>query len=242
MFSRNEKNNTMRGLLFIAYFLTCSCNAQDHNIKITINSKNKYYFNKEKLTAISSKKDSVSFTYRDSLILKIEKHKAGKLISEANFVYDVNNRISDDFVFSEDYYDYFEKFYTRVPFTNKYKLLDRDFVYIDAVLDQDSKKYYSNKKEATKIFEFNLNKNVRMLNAKFSPFAYGTILKKIKLYVVNNFLVELDATLVEEPNGEIIYYKKNYEYDKEGRLSSSKTINVISGEIEDQDKIEYKEW
>ncbi|OMQ11278.1 hypothetical protein BXU01_13235 [[Flexibacter] sp. ATCC 35103] len=230
----------MRGLLFIAYFLTCSCNAQDHNIKITINNKNNYYFDKEKLMAVvSSKKDSVSFTYRDSLILKIEKHKTGRLISYVNFVYDVNNNISDNFIFPEDYYDYFEKFYARVLYTNKYKLLDRDFVYIDAVLDQEKKKYYS---KETKIFEFNLDKNVRMLNAKFSPFAYGTILKKIKLYVVNNFLVELDAMLVEEPNGEIIYYKKHYEYDKEGRLSSSKTINVISGEIEDQDKIEYKAW
>ncbi|WP_123774037.1 hypothetical protein [[Flexibacter] sp. ATCC 35103] len=191
------------------------------------------------MAVVSSKKDSVSFTYRDSLILKIEKHKTGRLISYVNFVYDVNNNISDNFIFPEDYYDYFEKFYARVLYTNKYKLLDRDFVYIDAVLDQEKKKYYS---KETKIFEFNLDKNVRMLNAKFSPFAYGTILKKIKLYVVNNFLVELDAMLVEEPNGEIIYYKKHYEYDKEGRLSSSKTINVISGEIEDQDKIEYKAW
>lgn len=220
------------------------CKAQDSShVIVKLNNRNNYYFDKEKLMSIvSSKNDSISFTYRDSLILKIEKYKTGKLISYVNFVYDVNNNISDNFIFPEDYYDYFEKFYTRVPYTNKYKLLDRDFVYIDAVLDQDRKKYYSNKKEATKIFEFNLDKNVRMLNAKFSPFAYGTILKKIKLYVVNNFLVELDATLVEEPNGEIIYYKKHYEYDKEGRLSSSKTINVISGEIEDQDKIEYKEW
>ncbi|OXE97410.1 hypothetical protein B0A64_23370 [Flavobacterium araucananum] len=195
------------------------------------------------MAVTSSKNDSVSFKYRDTLLIKVEKYKSHKLISEADFIYDSNNKISDDYTFSEDYYNYYEKIYTRIPYENKYKLLDRDFVYIDAVLDevQDWKKYSTNNKK-TKTFEFKLNKNVRMLNAKFSPFIYGTIIKNLKLYVVDNFLVEIDATLIEEPNGETLFYKKYYQYDKVGRLSSSKTVNILSGELEDQDKIEYREW
>jgi hypothetical protein len=81
-----------------------------------------------------------------------------------------------------------------------------------------------------------------MLNAKFSPFVYGTIIKKLKLYVMNNFLVQIDATLLEEPGGETVRYKKSYKYDKAGRLSSSKTVNIISGKTEDQNIIEYKGW
>ena len=176
-------------------------------------------------------------------MLKIEKYKVSKLVSEDNLVYDSNNKISDDYTFSGDYYDYYEKFYTRIPYKNKYKLLDRDFVYIDTVLEEihDWKKYCNNKKQK-KIFEFKLDQNVRMLNAKFSPFIYGTILKNLKLYVANNYLVEIEAILSEEPDGENIFYKKYYEYDKIGRLISSKTINISSGEIEDQEKIEYRKW
>lgn len=232
----------MKIFLLITYFLTNSCTAQDHNIKVIINNRNNYYYNNEELMAlVTSKKDSISFKYKDSLIIKIEKYNVGKLISEANLVYDKSNKIPDNFVFTEDYYDYYEKFYTRVPYMNKYKLLDRDFVYIDAILDQDREKYNSNNK-TSKIFEFKLDKNVQMLSAKFSPFVYGTVLKNLKLYVVNNFLVELDATFIEDIDEKIINYKKYYEYDKESRLRSSKTINITSGEIEDRDEIEYNDW
>lgn len=239
------KNNQMKKLLVITFFLMfMSCYAQEiNNVVVTINNRGDYYFKKENLIAIAfSENDSISFKYKDTLLLKVEKYQAGKLISEANFIYDSNNKVPDDYVFLEDYYDYYEKFYTRVPYTNKYKLLDRDFVYIDTVLDEieDWGKYYS--KKTAKIFEFKLDRNVRMLNAKFSPFVYGTILKNLKLYVVDDFLVEIDAVLIEEPDGETIYYKKYYEYDKLGRLSSSKTVNAISGVIEDQSKIEYREW
>lgn len=231
--------------LIVFFFMFISCNAQVYNnVIVTINNRDNYYFEKEKLMAIVlSKNDSILLKYKDTLLLKVEKYKTGKLISEANFIYDLKGKISEDYLFTEDYYDYYEKFNTRVPYYNKYKLLDRDFVYIDAVLDEikDWKKYCTNKK-ATKTFEFKLNKNVRMLNAKFSPFIYGTILKNLKLYVADNFLIEVDAVLIEEPDGETMYYKKYYEYDKVGRLISSKTVNVISGQIEDQDKIEYREW
>ncbi|AYN03083.1 hypothetical protein EAG11_02020 [Flavobacterium sp. 140616W15] len=243
---KKSKNKQMNKLFLIGFlFIFMSCKAQDsNNVIITINSKNNYYFKKEKLTAIAlSKNDSISFKYKDTLLLKVEKYKMNKLISQANFIYDSNNKISNDYIFSEDYYDYYEKFHTRIPYKNEYKLLDRDFVYIDTVLDQieDWKKYCNNKSEK-KIFEFKLNENVRMLNAKFSPFVYGTILKNLKLYVTDNLLIEIDAILIEEPNGEKIYYKKYFEYDKEGRLSSSKTVNATSGKIESQDKIEYRKW
>lgn len=236
----------MKKLIFNLYFfIFISCSSQKgDNVIVTINNKGNFYFKNDKLMAITSfKNDSISFKYKDTLLLKIEKYKADKLINEASFIYDLNNKISDDYIFPEDYYNYYEKFYTRIPYKNKYKLLDRDFVYIDTILDevQDWKKYSNNKKKI-EIFEFNLNENVRMLNAKFSPFIYGTTLKKLKLYVVDNFLIEMDANLIEEPGGEIIYYKKYYKYDKAGRLSSCKTINSLSGEIEDEDKIDYKEW
>ena len=231
--------------LIVFFFMFISCSSQDgNNVRVTINNISNYYFKKEKLMAITSaKNDSVSFKYKDTLLLKIEKYKVSKLFSEANLVYDPNNKISDDYTFSEDYYDYYEKFHTRIPYKNKYKLLDLDFVYIDNVLDEipDWKKYCNDKK-SIKVFEFKLSKNVRMLNAKFSPFAYGTIIKNLKLYVVNNFLVQIDATLLEEPGGETVRYKKSYKYDKAGRLSSSKTVNIISGKIEDQNKIQYREW
>ncbi|WKL48599.1 hypothetical protein Q1W71_02200 [Flavobacterium pectinovorum] len=237
----------MKKLLVIAIFLMlidCS-NAQDkNNVIVTINNKDKYFFKEENLMAVvSSKSDSIRFKYKDTLLLKVEKYKVGKLISEANFIYDSNNKIADNYIFQEDYYDYYEKFYTRIPYKNKYKLLDLDFVYIDNVLDEipDWKKYCNDKK-STKVFEFKLSKNVRMLNAKFSPFAYGTIIKNLKLYVVDNFLVQIDVTLLEEPDGETVRYKKTYKYDKAGRLSSSKTVNIISGKIEDQNKIQYREW
>ncbi|WP_456311933.1 hypothetical protein [Pseudomonas shirazensis] len=231
--------------LIVFFFMFISCSPQDNNnVIVTINNISNYYFKKEKLIAITSaKNDSISFKYKDTLLLKIEKYKVSKLVSEANLVYDPNNKISDDYTFSEDYYDYYEKFYTRIPYKNKYKLLDRDFVYIDTVLEEihDWKKY-CNKKKQKKIFEFKLDQNVRMLNAKFSPFIYGTILKNLKLYVENNYLIEIEAILSEEPDGENIYYKKHYEYDKTGRLISSKTINISSGEIEDEEKIEYRKW
>lgn len=229
----------------IFFMLIGCCSAQNrNNIIITINNRNKYYFKNENLIArTSSKNDSICFKYKDTILINVQKYKAHKLISEANFIYDPNNKIADNYIFPEDYYDYYEKFYTRIPYKNKYKLLDQDFIYIDAVLDEipDWKKYYNTKK-TTKVFEFKLSKNVRMLNAKFSPFIYGTTIKDLKLYVVNNFLIEIDATFLEEPGGETIQYKKKYKYDKAGRLSSSETINVISGEIENQNKIEYKEW
>ncbi|MBF4516161.1 hypothetical protein IRZ71_07405 [Flavobacterium sp. ANB] len=231
--------------LIIFLFMFISCSPQDcNNVVVTINNTGNYYFKKEKLMAITSaKNDSISLKYKDTLLIKVEKYKVGKLVSEANFLYDSNNKISDDYIFSEDYHDYFEKFYTRIPYKNKYKLLDRDFVYIDNVLDevQDWKKYCNDKKEI-EIFEFKLDENVRMLNAKFSPFIYGTMLKNIKLHVANNFLVEIEAILIEEPDGETIYYKRYYDYDKTGRLISSKTINSNSGQIEDQEKIEYRKW
>lgn len=231
--------------LIIFLFTSIGCSSQyENNVIVTINTKQKYYFKKEKLVAITlSKKDSISFKYKDTLLLKVEKYEESKLKSEANFIYDSNNKIKDSYIFLEDYYDYYEKFYTKIPYKNKYKLLDRDFVYIDSILDEvkDWKKY-SNNKKTTKIFEFKLDKNVRMLNAKFSPFIYGTVLKNLKLHVKNNFLVEIDAVLIEKPDGETMYYKKYFEYDKAGRLSSSKTINFISGEIEDRQKIEYKSW
>lgn len=231
--------------VILIFFMLIGCNAQDkNNVIVTINNRDKYFFKKENLMAIvSSKSDSIAFKYKDTLLLKAEKYRVGKLVSEANFIYDSNNKIADNYIFQEDYYDYYEKFHTSIPYKNHYKLLDRDFVFIDTILDEipDWKKY-SNDKKSTKVFEFKLSKNVRMLNAKFSPFVYGTVIKKLKIYVANNFLVGMDASLQEEPVGETVHYKKSYKYDKAGRLSSSKTVNIISGEIEEQNKIEYKQW
>ncbi|MFH7019246.1 hypothetical protein [Flavobacterium sp. FlaQc-47] len=233
----------MRVLLLITYFLTYICNAQDQNVKVTINNRNNYYFIKEKLIAIvSSKNDSISFKYKDTLLLKVEKYKLGKLISEADFIYDSDNIIADDYTFSEDYYDYYEKFQTKIPFINKYKMLDDDFYYIDAILDKVNWENYNPDKKLKSAYNIRFKLDIGVSNAKFSPFAYGTTIREIKLYVVANFLKEMNADFIDNPSGKQVKYKKYYHYDNQGRLVLTKTINSSLGKIENQEKFEYKSW
>ncbi|MBS7254678.1 hypothetical protein [Flavobacterium branchiicola] len=125
----------MKKIIIIFHFILISCSLHNNNnVIITINNKGKFYYKKEQLIAVTtSKNDSISFKYKDTLLLKSQKYKMGKLISEANFSYDSNNKIPDDYIFTDDYYSYFEKFHTRIPYQNKYNLLDQDFVYIDAI-------------------------------------------------------------------------------------------------------------
>jgi hypothetical protein len=236
------KNNQMKKLSIIAFsFMFISCSSIDtDNIIVTINSNYNYYYTKEKLIAItSSKKDSISFKYKDTLLLKIAKYKVGKLISEANFIYDANNIISDDYIFPEDYYNYYESLKTKIPYKNKYGMLDKDFYYIDAVLGWENF-ISATELKSTQDLQVQLNKGIN--DAQYSLFINGNIIKRIKLHIVNNFLKEIDATLIDEPTGQLIKYKKYYQYDRHGRLRFTKTLNDSSGKIEHEQKFEYKSW
>ncbi|TRX31908.1 hypothetical protein FNW52_18115 [Flavobacterium sp. ZT3R18] len=81
-----------------------------------------------------------------------------------------------------------------------------------------------------------------MSNARFSPFVYGTTIREMKLHVVDNFLKEMDVDFIDKPSGKRIKYKKYYQYDNQGRLSFTKTLNTSSGKIENHEKFEYREW
>ncbi|MBS7254677.1 hypothetical protein [Flavobacterium branchiicola] len=64
----------------------------------------------------------------------------------------------------------------------------------------------------------------------------------MELQIAGNFLKEMEVDLIDYPSSQMIKYKKYYRYDDDGRLIFTKTLNLSSGKIEDQQKIEYKRW
>jgi hypothetical protein len=223
-------------------------NPQSKNVKVIISTdktKNYYYFKNNILTAIMfSNKDSLYFKYKNNLLVKINQFENGKFTGEANYIYnDKNERI--DLTYSKDYNDYYQNYSTEIPYVNKYNLLEKDFVYIDAILSsvKNGKSYYLNKKlKRTHSLSFKLDVDVTLSNSNISPFIFGSTIKNLKLSVKDNYLKEIYAVLMYNSGRKRIVYKKYYTYDKNGRLKSTKTIDVTNNKVENKETIEYSEW
>lgn len=242
------KNNIKYFFLYSIILMLVGFNLQSKNVKIIVSidkAKNYYYFKNDMIVAIVlSKKDSIHFEYKNNLLTKIIQFENSKLTGEAEYSYNSKNEVID-LTYSEDYNDFYESYITRIPYINKYNLLEKDFVYIDAILSnvKNSENYFLNKKiKLTNSLNFKLNLGVDLCNYRISPFIFGDTIKNLELIIKNNLLIEMKAVLIDESSRKKITYRKLYTYDKMNRLKSTKTINITNKKVESQENIEYVNW